>query len=45
MVQRGGGMEKTVHFFQAEHSREAVFRCGPNEVEGLPGAPKDVVVE
>jgi hypothetical protein len=38
-------MEKTVHFFQADKSREAVCRRGSNEVEGLPGAPKDVVVE
>jgi hypothetical protein len=38
-------MEKTVHVFQAENSREAVCRFGPNEVEGLPVAPKDVVGE
>jgi len=44
IVQGGGGIEKTVHFFQAENSREAVCRFGPNEVEGLPMAPKDVTV-
>src|SRR6266446_7010345 len=44
IVQGGGGSEKTVHFFQAENSREAVCRFGPNEVEGLPMAPKDVTV-
>jgi hypothetical protein len=43
--QGGGDMEKTVHVFQAENSREAVCRFGPNEVEGLPVAPKDVVGE
>ena len=45
MVPGGGGMEKTVHFFQAEQSRESVCRCGSHEVEGLPVAPKDVVGE
>ena len=38
-------MEKPGHCFQAEKSRESVCRCGSHEVEGLPGAPKDVVVE
>lgn len=45
IVQGRGGIEATAHFFQAEHSRESVFRLGSHEVEGLPVAPKDVVVE
>ena len=45
IVQGGGGIEKTAHFFQAENSRESVFRLGSNEVEGLPCAPEDVMVE
>ena len=45
IVQGGGGIEKTVHFFPAEHSRESVCRFGSHEVEGLPVAPKDVVGE
>jgi hypothetical protein len=45
MVQRGGRVEETVHVFQAEDSREAVFGLGSHEVEGLPGAFKDVRVE
>ena len=45
IVQGGGGIEKTVYFFQAENSWKSVCRCGSYEVEGLPGAPKDMVVE
>ena len=45
IMQGGGGVEKTVHFFQAENSRESMFRLDSKEVEGLPVMPKDVVVE
>ena len=38
-------MEETGHFFQAKESWEAVFRLGSHEVEGLPVALKDMVVE
>jgi hypothetical protein len=43
--QGSGGMEETVHFFQAEESWEAVCRLGSHELEGLPVAPKDMVGE
>ena len=45
MVQGGSGVEETVHLFQAEESREAVFGRCANEVESLPAACKDVVGE
>lgn len=41
----GSGVEETVHLFQAEESRESVFGLCAHEVEGLPVARKDVVVE
>jgi hypothetical protein len=45
MGQGGGGVEETVHLFQAEESWEAGGGLGAHEGEGLPGAPRDVVGE
>lgn len=45
LVPRGGSIEKTVPFVQAEESREAVCGLGSNEVKGLPVACKDVLGE
>jgi hypothetical protein len=44
-VQGGDGIEETAPLFQAEESRESVFRLGSNAVEGFPVTPKDVVGE
>jgi hypothetical protein len=45
IVEGSGSVEETVHLFQAADSRESVFGRCANEVEGLPVAFKDVVVE